>query len=148
MEKPFVLVADDNEATCTLITALLRAEFTVDIATDGGEAIEKLKRRAYAAILLDLRMPVLDGYGVLDHLRDERPDLLQHVLIVTAALTPREMERLKPYAVCGVIAKPFEVDSLFNAVRQCAGDSSSQFTRGPLISGGMLILIAEMLRRV
>lgn len=148
MEKPFVLVADDNEATCTLMTALLRAEYEVDIATDGGEAIEKLKHRSYAAILLDLRMPVIDGYGVLDHLRTERPDLLQHVLIVTAALSAPELKRLDGYAVCGVIPKPFEVDSLFTAVRQCAGDHLSQFTRGPLISGGMLLLIAEVLRRV
>lgn len=147
MEKPFVLLADDNEATCTLITALLRSDFVVEVVTDGGAAIEKLKCRQYAVILLDLLMPVVDGYAVLEYLRAERPDLLARVLVVTAALGAREMQRVSGYNVCGVVAKPFEVDALFYAVRQCAGETDTP-VRGPLISGGMLILIAEVLKRV
>src|SRR6476659_559018 len=53
VEKPHVLLADDNEATCTLLTALLQREFEVAIATDGNEAIERLRTRRYAALLLD-----------------------------------------------------------------------------------------------
>ena len=148
MEKPFVLLADDNEATSTLITALLQSDFVVEVASDGNEAIEKLKHRRYAVILLDLLMPVFDGYAVLEFLRTERPELLSRVLVVTAALGAREMQRLSSYKVCGVIAKPFEVDTLFNAVRECAGESEEPPIRGPLISGGMLLLLAEVLRRV
>lgn len=148
MEKPLVLVADDNEATCTLITALLQREFAVDVASDGAEAVEKLKRTQYGAILLDLRMPVLDGYSVLDHLRAERPELLRRVLIVTASLAPREMQRVREYDVCGVIGKPFEVETLFTAVQQCAGTSEPQFRAGPIVSSGMILLLAELVRRV
>jgi len=148
VEKPFVLLADDNEATCILITALLQSEFAVEVASDGGEAIEKLKRRQYAAIVLDLLMPVVDGYAVLEFLRTEHPHLLGRVLVVTAALGAREMERVSGYDVCGVVAKPFEVDALFNAVRQCAGDTGEPHLRGPLITGGMLLLLAEVLKRV
>jgi CheY-like chemotaxis protein len=147
LEKPFVLLADDNEATCTLITALLKRDFVVDVATDGGEAIEKLKGRQYSVILLDLLMPVVDGYAVLEYLRAEHPGLLGRVLVVTAALGTREMQRVSTYKVCGVVAKPFEVDALFNAVRDCAGDTDTPL-RGPLISSGMLLLLAEVLRRV
>jgi putative two-component system response regulator len=149
VEKPFVLLADDNEATCTLITALLRSDFIVETASDGAEAIEKLKKRQYAAILLDLRMPGVDGYGVLDYLKEEHPDLLKRVLIVTASLSAREMERVHAYEICSVIAKPFEVDALFAMVRECAGpDGDVPLMRGPLLSGGMLFLLAEVLRRV
>ena len=147
MDKPFVLLADDNEATCTLLTALLQGDFIVEVASDGREAIERLKSRQYAAILLDLLMPFVDGYAVLDHLREERPELLPHVLIVTASLGAREMQKVSAFAVAGVIAKPFEVDVLLNAVRRCAGLSGSPM-RGPMISGGMLLLLAEMLKRV
>jgi CheY-like chemotaxis protein len=147
LEKPFVLLADDNEATCTLLTALLQGDFIIDVASDGREAIEKLKGRQYAAVLLDLLMPFVDGYGVLDYLRAERPDLLPHVLVVTASLGAREMQKVGAYEVAGVIAKPFEVDLLLNAVRRCAGASRSSM-RGPLISGGMLLLLAEVLKRV
>lgn len=147
MEKPFVLLADDNEATCTLIQALLQHEFVVDLASDGHEAIEKLKSRQYAAILLDLLMPIVDGYAVLDHLAAEQPDLLRRVLVVTASLSAREMQRLRSYAVGAVIPKPFEVDVLQNAVRQCAGLAGDSFLRAPLLSGGMLLLLADLLRQ-
>ncbi|HYI13049.1 MAG TPA: response regulator [Thermoanaerobaculia bacterium] len=148
MEKPVVLLADDNEATCTLVTALLRSDFTVEVAFDGAHAIEKLKSRTYAAVLLDLRMPVTDGYGVLDYLQEERPEILSRVLIVTASLSAGEMERVRQYPVCGVVAKPFEVDALFGAVRQCVGDEGPQFIRGPLLASGVILFLAEMLRRV
>jgi CheY-like chemotaxis protein len=146
VEKPFVLLADDNEATCTLIQALLQKDFVVEIAGDGHEAIEKLKSRPYAAILLDLLMPIVDGYAVLDHLTAERPDLLRRVLVVTASLATREMQRLRGYAVRAVITKPFEVDALQHAVRQAAGLGGESFLRAPLLSSGMLLLLADLLR--
>jgi CheY-like chemotaxis protein len=144
--KPFVLLADDNEATCTLIQALLQNEFVVEVAGDGHEAVEKLKRRQYAAILLDLLMPVVDGYAVLDHLADERPDLLRRVIVVTASVSARQLARLRQYPVREVISKPFEVDVLQYAVRQCAGVGGDPFLRAPLITGGMLLLLADLLR--
>jgi CheY-like chemotaxis protein len=147
LDKPIVLLADDNEATCTLVTALLRSDFTVEVACDGADAIEKLKNRTYAALLLDLRMPGTDGYGVLDYLEEERPEILPRVLILTASLSAGEMERVRRYPVCGVVPKPFEVDALFAAVRQCVGDEGPQFIRGPLLASGVLWFLTEMLRR-
>jgi CheY-like chemotaxis protein len=148
VEKPFVLLADDNEATCTLITALLQGDFVVDVASDGGEAIEKLKSRQYAVILLDLLMPFVDGFAVLDFLKENRPDLLGRVLVVTASLSSKQMQRVREYAVFGVIPKPFEVDTLYNTVRQCAGDANRPPLRGPLLSSGMILLLGELLKRV
>ena len=148
MEKPRVLVADDNEATCTLLTALLHTDFVVETANDGHEAIEKLKSRQYAAILLDLLMPVADGYAVLDFLKSEAPHLLQRVVVVTAALSPRETQRVSTYKTCAVVRKPFEVEELQSIVRQCAdltgGDS---FLGRPLLSGGMILLLADLIVR-
>jgi CheY-like chemotaxis protein len=148
VEKPFVLLADDNEATCTLIRALLQNEFAVEIASDGHEAIDKVKRRPYAAILLDLLMPIADGYTVLDFLKSERPELLRRVLVVTAAVSPRDLKRVSDYPISGVVAKPFEVDVLQGAVRRCAHDQGQSDLSTPLMSGSMLLLLADLLRRV
>src|SRR5436190_952284 len=79
VEKPRVLLADDNEATCTLITALLYRDFEVEVAIDGREAIEYLRTRKYAALLLDLRMPHTDGFAVLDFLKEHQPKMLASV---------------------------------------------------------------------
>jgi CheY-like chemotaxis protein len=149
LEKPRVLLADDNEATCTLITALLHRDFVVEIANDGQEALEKLKSRQYAAILLDLLMPVVDGYAVLDHLQRENPALLDRVIVVTASLSPRELNRVRTYAIHGLLPKPFEVETLQIAVRECAGLGGESPFRGPLLAGGMLLMLAaDLLRKM
>ncbi len=145
MEKPVVLVVDDNEATCTLITALLQKEFTVETAGDGIEAIEKLKTKSYASIILDLLMPQMDGYGVLDFLEEKQPANVGRVLVVSAALTRAEMSRVRAYGVCSIISKPFEVEALFGAVRKCAGAITP--ARGPIISAGVILFLADLLQR-
>jgi two-component system sensor histidine kinase/response regulator len=139
-----VLLAEDNEATCTLVTAILHKEFTVECAIDGHDALERLRTKRYAAVLLDLKMPVVDGFAVLDFLRDHSPDMLRRVLILTAALTPRELTRANSYPICGVVRKPFEVEALLEAVRQCAEQDDKGFSS--LFTPTMLILLAGILR--
>ncbi len=146
MQKPFVLVADDNEATCTLLTALLREDFSLAIVHDGGSAIEKLKTGRFDAVILDLLMPRVDGYAVLDFLREEHPSILPRVIVVTASVSRREMERVNGYGVCTVLAKPFEIDTLYEKVRECAGGSPHLDGRAPLLSTGMLFLLATLMR--
>lgn len=148
VEKPAVLLVDDNEATCTLITAILRRDFQVETSIDGLDAIEKLRTNQYAAILLDLRMPQYDGFSVLDFLKTNKPETLHSVLIITAVVTPRETARAKSYGVRGIITKPFDVDTLLETVKQCADPDGG--TRGRNVfcsSGPMILLIADLLRQ-
>lgn len=145
-EKPHVLLVDDNEAVCTLITALLQREFDVDCVLDGADAIERLRTKSYGAILLDLRMPQIDGFGVLDFLAANNPEIIPRVLIVTASLTKRETDRVRTYPVCGIIAKPFEIETLLHAVRDCTGPSGESALDG-FVTSGVLMLIADILRR-
>jgi CheY-like chemotaxis protein len=142
-DKPIVLLVEDNEPTCTLMTALLQKDFAVDVATDGLEAIEKLRINAYSAIVLDLLMPQVDGYAVLDFLKENNPAVLRSLLVVTAALTRADLNRVRAYDVCAVIGKPFDVDALLNGVKQCAGPAHS---RGNLITSGVILLLADFLR--
>jgi CheY-like chemotaxis protein len=143
-DKPRVLLVDDNEATCTLVTALLHREFDVQVATDGLEALERIRTNAYAAILLDLRMPILDGFAVLDQVREQQPELLKRIVIMTAAVSDRELERVAQYAICNVVRKPFEVETLLAAVKSCADTGPSLHG---MLSSGVILLIAEMLQR-
>jgi CheY-like chemotaxis protein len=148
VEKSPVLVADDNEATRTLLTALLRRDFSIDAASDGNEAIERLRTRRYAALLLDLRMPYADGFAVLDFLKEHQPQMLRSVLVVTAALSRGELQRAESYGVCGIVAKPFDVDALLAAVKECAGPEEGS-ALGPVLcsSGPVILLLADLLRQ-
>ena len=147
VEKPPVLLVDDNEATCTLIAAILQKEFMRDVARDGADAVEKLKTKQYTVILLDIRMPMFDGYGVLDYLSATRPETLKSVIIVTASLSDREMSRAKQYDVFGVIAKPFDVEVLLAAVKQCAGPSDGSSLGGAFFRSTMMLLLANLIQK-
>jgi CheY-like chemotaxis protein len=142
MEKLRVLIVDDNESTITLISALLRTDFEIDTASDGAEAIQKLQTRRYSAVLLDLRMPDVDGFDVLDFVRENQPALLPRVLIVTAVANDDHLERASGYGVSAVVRKPFEIDRLLEDVRKCAGTASLD----TFVASGMLLWLSEMLR--
>jgi len=147
MDKPYVLIIDDNEATCTLIAAVLRHDFAVESVGDATDAIEKLRTNTYSVILLDLRMPNVDGFAVLDHLKATKPDMLARVLVVTALLRAEEMERARAYGICGIVSKPFEIEPLLEAVKQCAGIDGGRLTNVFCSSTPMILLLADLLRQ-
>ncbi len=144
--KQRVLVVDDNEATCTLITAVLQRDFDVEAAGDGMEAIEKLRTTLYAAVLLDLRMPLHDGFTVLDFLKTSNPAMLRNVLVVTAALSRKEIDRASSFGICGIVTKPFDVETLLNAVKECVADGGS-IGNVFCSSTPMILLLADLLRQ-
>jgi CheY-like chemotaxis protein len=144
-EKPRVLLVDDNEPTCTLVTALLQREFLVEVAGDGVEAVERLKTGNYASVLLDLRLPQLDGFGVLQFLEENNPAMLRRVLVLTASVTRGELERARSHDICGIIAKPFDVETLLAAVKRCVGLDGTPLST--LIASGMILIIAEILHQ-
>jgi CheY-like chemotaxis protein len=148
VEKPVVLLVDDNEATCTLITAILQRDFNIEITADGLEAVEKLRTNQYAVILLDLRMPQYDGFHVLEFLKSNNPEMLRSVLVTTASPARKEMERAKSYGICGIITKPFDIDVLLGAVKGCVGDADRGKLGGVFCtSTPMILLIADLLRQ-
>jgi CheY-like chemotaxis protein len=118
-----VLVAEDDDVIRNLISRVLqRCDVPHDAVRDGRLAIEHLEAREYAAVLVDLMMPVVDGYAVLDYLRDH-PRRPASVLIVTAA-SEADLHRLDPGLPMTIIRKPFDVHELTSVARQAAfGDS-------------------------
>jgi DNA-binding response OmpR family regulator len=147
-EKPYVLLVDDNEATSTLVTALLLREFEVETAGDSAEAIESLKTRQYAAVLLDLRIPNGGWSAVLDFLEEHSPETMKTVLILTSSLRSQDLVLARKYAICGVLTKPFEVESFLAAVKQCARLGDGGRLGNVLATGGpVILLLTEVLKR-
>jgi CheY-like chemotaxis protein len=114
-----VLVADDDQSIRQLVSTIVRRErFAVDIAADGLEAIEYLKKHQYAVILLDLMMPRMDGFGVIEWMKQNPPPIKPIVVVITAYADQRFKE-VDAELVSGVLHKPFEVAELGNLVRAC-----------------------------
>jgi CheY-like chemotaxis protein len=116
---PRVLVADDDHSIRQLVRTIVRREgIAVDSAVDGQKAIEKLQEHDYAVILLDLMMPRVDGFGVIDYLKAHPPRRKPVVLVITA-YADQKFKDVDPEVVAGVLRKPFEVADLGNLVRLC-----------------------------
>ena len=117
--KPRVLVADDDQSIRHLICKIVQREkFAVDCVADGLEAVEKLKEHEYALILLDLMMPRLDGFGVVQYLKENAP-LHKPIVLIISAYADQRFREVDPTVVAGVLRKPFEVSEVGNLVRMC-----------------------------
>lgn len=114
-----VLVVDDDPDIRRLITRVLdRAGYTTTEASDGQEAIERLGREDFAAVVLDLMMPRVDGFGVVSHMIENRPDMVEKTVVVTAFPKAAAKERL--HHLCSVLSKPFDIQELLAVVKSCA----------------------------
>jgi len=114
-----ILVADDDQSIRQLLGTIIKRErLEVDLAPDGAEAIEHLKRREYSVILLDLMMPRIDGFGVIQYLRDH-PQTHKPVVIVITAYADQRFKEVDAEIVSGVLRKPFDVADVGSLVRHC-----------------------------
>lgn len=83
--EPRILVVDDNSMNRKILATMLKIKgFHADCAENGALCMEKLKKADYHVVLLDLDMPVMDGYQVLEAMRDD-PGLNNIPVIVISA---------------------------------------------------------------
>jgi two-component system alkaline phosphatase synthesis response regulator PhoP len=113
-----VLVVDDDSETRGLLASVLRGHgLSVEEAADGQEALDLLSTGSYAVILLDLLMPRLDGFAVLEALSKE--DGQQPIVLVVTGADRRAIEQLDPRGIHGVVRKPIDVEELADVVVAC-----------------------------
>ena len=124
--QPIALVVDDDPALQGLFNTLLgKNGFVVDRALNGRQAFECLKRSNYSVILLDLMMPEVNGFELLERLQRESPALLRRVIVMTGA-AQRVVEGLDPSKVWGLVRKPFDINDLLKSARECASGHSAR----------------------
>jgi DNA-binding response OmpR family regulator len=122
-----ILVVEDDADIRTLIReALTLAEYAVDEAQGGEEALRKIKKRKYDLVLLDIMMPNRDGYQVLETIKSmpDRKDV--PVIAVTAKGDPQGLVREAELGAVDHLAKPFNVQALHAAVEHALGATPEQ----------------------
>ncbi|BDV42855.1 hybrid sensor histidine kinase/response regulator [Geotalea uraniireducens] len=119
-----VLLAEDSAEIRLLLGAFLsRAAHRVDFAADGAEAVAMATSKRYEVVLMDMQMPILDGYLATSAIRDwERQHGLPEVpiLALTAAVERSDHHRCREAGCSGHLAKPIRQEALLRAIREIA----------------------------
>jgi two-component system NtrC family sensor kinase len=125
-----ILVVDDESVILDLIVdAFGRASHSVDTASSGREALEKLERRAYDVLLLDLKMPEMDGRQLYDAIKSRWPDLSRRIVFASGDTLRPETQGFLARSGCPCVDKPFRLEALENAIASVAdGGSRRTFT--------------------
>ena len=108
-EKQQLLIVDDEEINRTTLSMMFDADYDIIEAPNGEEAIKAIENsKDLALILLDVIMPVMNGFGVLDYMREH--ELLEKIpVILITSQTPQESEeKAYEYGIADVMHKPFE----------------------------------------
>ena len=111
-----VLVADDDQDFCLSVREILRNKgYQVLIARDGQETIDKMQSQLVDILILDFRLPVLDGLDVYKELR--KTGHLVPIILVTA-YADEEAPKIKAIQTIDVLPKPFEPEKLISALER------------------------------
>jgi DNA-binding response OmpR family regulator len=126
-EPARILIAEDDFAIRTMLLKLLQREgYAPQTAKDGQEAIDLLALQSYDLILLDLMMPKVDGFGVIQYLERAAPEQLRKCVVVLTAASNAHMKHLDETRVHKVIRKPFDMVDLIATIRACLSDDSHE----------------------
>jgi CheY-like chemotaxis protein len=133
-----MLIADDDAAIRRLFETLAKRErIDCDVAANGPEAIAALKEREYTLMFLDIMMPRIDGWGVLDYVRTRSKARIPSLFIITAFLD-QTVSAADSEIVSGIIYKPVDADDIAALMRECVHGGSPtgvlQRTRHRLIA--------------
>jgi len=117
-----ILLAEDNAINQKVaLTMLRRLGYHPDVANDGGEVLESLRRQPYDLVLMDVQMPEMDGIEATAHIRASFPREQQPFIVaVTAAATHLDRERCLTAGMDHHLSKPFRIDELLDALRRCS----------------------------
>jgi CheY-like chemotaxis protein len=120
-----ILIADDRETSRELIaTVLTSAGYTVIEASDGQEAVQRALETSADLVILDLHMPHLDGFGVLQRLRAEGRYAVIPIVALTASAMAGDCERALESGFTAYISKPVKMTDLRREVAQLLGEAS------------------------
>ena len=136
-----ILMAEDNPVNQRLISLILRnAGHSIDIVGNGKEALEAVQRGSYDVVLMDIRMPVMDGVMATQLIRQlDGPGRHIPIIAVTANLVNGDREDYIQSGMTDCVAKPLDPAALFKAIADVTGDkqtvgSGELFTNGASIS--------------
>ncbi|GJQ19715.1 MAG: hypothetical protein HBSIN02_00700 [Bacteroidia bacterium] len=120
--KNKILVVDDEEALRTVLSAELEGEgYQVSTAADGDEAIKIIGSEQFHLILLDIKMPNVDGFEVLKYVKQHQPST--KVIMLTGFADLKNAIESKKLGAEDFVSKPYDLVDLLTTVERVLGTS-------------------------
>jgi PAS domain S-box-containing protein len=113
-----LVVEDEAALGAAVADALTDDGFHVDRATDGEEALARMRERTYDVVICDLKMPKVDGMTLFREVSATMPHIARRVIFVTGDVAGTEAERFLDESGCRWMAKPFRLRDLVKAARE------------------------------
>ncbi len=117
-----ILAIDDSLTIRELLTQTLKsAGFQITTANDGVEGLETFASDRYDAVITDVNMPNLDGFGVIEGIRGGKVNRRVPILVLTTESGAALKERARTAGATGWLVKPFDDEGLLNVLRRVTG---------------------------
>ncbi len=116
-EKSRILVADDEEALRTVLSSeLASAGYDVTTVADGDEAIQNVQQKKFDLLLLDIKMPKVDGFEVLKYIKKNHPGT--RVIMLTGFADLKNAIESKKHGAEDFVSKPYDLVDLLTTIER------------------------------
>lgn len=118
-KRSVLLVEDDSQTARVTADVLEQLGYSCEWLPGGCKVLETVTASRFDAIMLDLIMPDVDGFAVLESLRSRKPELLRRV-VVTTGMPAKYLDAIDRSRICGVVQKPVDFGELRHLLHSCA----------------------------
>lgn len=123
-KRKILLVEDEAVVRESVRDWLVEDGYEVDVAEDGEEALEKIKKEEFGVIILDLKLPGIDGLQVFEEAKELKPETKG--VIITAYPSKETQEKAKRLGLLDYLAKPFHVEDLEKLISAALGEAEEK----------------------
>ncbi len=116
-----ILIVEDNHINQKLASMMPeRLRYEADVAANGLEALDALRREPYELILMDVQMPEMDGFEATERIREESPSRWQpYIIAMTANALEGDREQCLAAGMDDYLSKPVDIQDLILALSKC-----------------------------
>ena len=116
-EKPSILIVDDNENLCKVLSSILKHKgYIVTTATNGLEAIEIIYKKSHKILLMDIKMPLIDGIEVYLTIRDLGYRI--KTILMTAYASEERIKHYMNDGIYDIIFKPIDINEMLKLIEE------------------------------
>ena len=115
-----ILVAEDNDSNFILMTYILKKYYAYERARNGKEAVELALANTYDLVLMDIKMPVMNGLEATKAIKEKKPDLL--VIALTANAFDSDRQLAMQAGCIDFLSKPVSSDLCIKTIRKYLGE--------------------------